>query len=225
MSGKFTYYKLPNVLSAIKQDFQLENIADDNMLKQFIVRGIQRIGAPSQVKKETVTKEISNYQIVLPCNFDELHRIIIADENGGSFIPVSKNLNFLANSFNNDTNLNETYRKFGKFEIIDGIIYLSTDITATEAMITYDGALCCEDGFPMIRKDVYEALSNFVLWQYCLVTVKAKDQEKYYQANTYRDEFKLLSDRCRSQQKLPDEMEREYLAGMWNRLFTTFDLW
>ena len=135
-----------------------------------------------------------------------------------------KSLNFISNSYGKDKDLSRTVYHFGKMEIIDGIIELSSDYnTASSALITYHGIKTDEFGDPLIRMELYNALSEFCKWQYYNSIVTQKNTEMFFKAREAKEQFMILADRARATEKMPNEQEKIYNAAMWNRILLTID--
>ena len=208
----YKYKSSKSIIAKLYRDLGSNGEINESDVLEWIGEAMARIGAYSQYLNKSIVLEVTNYRVMLPCDF--VYPIDIA-HNGR---PLSwKNKPMIANYGCPDCNQIPQCCTDHTFYIQDNWINVSFE--EGELCLVYQAVATDDEHFPLVPDNTYfdEALSSYCTFRLDRIDYRQGKIAKDVYMESQRD-WLFYVNSARGSANMPDTAKMEQLKNVWLRL-------
>lgn len=204
------YISIQEPIANAKAQLGISYATEDHYLQLKAFEAELQIASSYTITRKSTLVTITDFQAEVPQGFHSLVQLRLVNDSACEYPSYIKKSFYRVNPDSPNTFENSFAPSF---DINDGVIYFSTDVTATQCEIAYNAYNTDEDGYPRIHHTHEVAIVNYVCWQY---TLSNYDRFPDNIRTTYERTWRKKCDQARAKSKMPDPVERTYMRMLWN---------
>jgi hypothetical protein len=207
---------IDSIVAAAKMRLGIRDSNENDLfLKDLTIEGFKKIGAVRSYVQKSAVLPIDNLRAELPKDFVMLNKyngVVLVGADGqadygvGGILPVNTNQPFIS-----DSPIAQPFRGTSDFQIQQGYIWFSNNVSSEYVAITYLAVNQDEDGNIIIPELYQMAIIPYVCWHFCLTNAMPQTQSWEMQ---YKTNIKAVRGRA----NMPDAAQNQLLAYKMNTI-------
>lgn len=208
----YKYKSIKSIIAKLYRDLGTNTEINEGDVIEWISEAMARIGAYSQYVDKSIVLEVTNYRVMLPCDF--VYPIDIAHEGR----PLAWQGKSMINNYQCDEcNQIPKCCTDHTFYIQDN--YINTSFEEGDLCLVYQAVMTDDEGYPMVPDNTYfdEALSSYCTFKLDRIEYRKGKLPKDIYKDSERD-WLFYVNSARGAANMPDLAKLERLKNVWVRL-------